>query len=280
VVGQNFIVIALETFDDFSTVLARNLPSSQYLAPLTASPIYLQRPPPVWRRRQASDLIVGLRCKIHSSGSFGHEKWEINEMVKCLHLDVAEITSQLTDLELLKSKLVNSQLVVHILRQKLVSLRKDFDVTVQERRAKLAVSRNTCRAYRYFGTVPKLPLGATYVPLDAVDGPQPQVLQEVHHHRFEVVRTVDDSITQIARVFSDLPRTVVSWPRTTRLGRGLRRSFPDANRYIIPNFPPDWAHQTVSGCLNVALFWLFERWKTEAKRQKQQEGTRKHAETV
>jgi DNA repair exonuclease SbcCD ATPase subunit len=147
--------------------------------------------------------LATLRAKIRTGGSFDHEEWEINDLIRTLQVELSAVDQRIRDLDhFLKSGSSaprNAPFILQALREGLSAIGGEFRTAVQERAAKLEEyhrrRRHICA--RRFEQPPEAVFHE-----DA--GAPREALMLLNRDRMEQVRSVEGSVAQVAQMFTQL----------------------------------------------------------------------------
>lgn len=161
------------------------------------------------RLMHARDSVHELFLKIRKGNIFGEDEERINEIIISLNHDLAQVETKISSLYNIKSKPQNYKDAIQTLQQNLSDITKDFQTLIKKRSeisTKIQERRQNITApihqSNYFPTMYN---DETEVPMYQ----DTQVIQETRE-RYDLVRNVEQSITEIASMFQKLSQMIAS----------------------------------------------------------------------
>jgi hypothetical protein len=159
------------------------------------------------RLHSAGNSLAELRSKIRASGSFDHEEWEINDLMRSLQVELSSVDQRIRDLDQFiktaaaSAKPRNAAFVLQTLRESLCSIGADFRFAVQERAEKIEEYH---RRRRHICARPREEPPDAVFHEEASAHKEELVLVEANRERLDLIRCVESSVAQVSTMFTQL----------------------------------------------------------------------------
>jgi ribosomal protein S15P/S13E len=204
--------ISMDRTAEFRQFLARECPRRARLA-LSRSKSQFTEIAAETRTRlhSAGNSLSALRSKIRASGSFDHEEWEINDLMRTLQIELSSVDQRIRDLDQFvktaaaSAKPPNAPFVLQTLRESLCSIGADFRFAVQERAERIEEYR---RRRRHICARPREEPPDAVFHEEASAHKEEIVIAEANRERLDLVRSVESSVAQVAAMFEQLNEVI------------------------------------------------------------------------
>lgn len=157
------------------------------------------------RLAHVKDTMVSFAREIHAMDSIDeHAQENLGMLVRQLQVSLGDIEQRIRSLEQMNPRPPNAGLIIQTLRQNLSSVGADFQKADEERKEKIDNARN--RRRRFCGHTNFSNFDVTYDPEDPMERRQQasQALVEQQQERFDTVRSIESSISQMMQLFTQL----------------------------------------------------------------------------
>ncbi|OHT01933.1 Integral membrane protein sed5 [Tritrichomonas foetus] len=162
------------------------------------------------RLSHSRDSVRELHIRLRKGTIFGEDEQRINEIIISLNRDLAQIEAKISGLSSIKTKPQNYKNAIQTLQQSLSGITKDFQVLIQRRSQimqKVAERRQLItaptRGSNFFDT---MYTDEVEYPINNLSNQQ----LEEHRERYDMVRNVEQSISEIVTMYQKLSEVVAS----------------------------------------------------------------------